>query len=83
MWNLKNKPNDWMEQNRNRLTDGENKLVVIRGEREGRWSKIGVGDEEIWATMYKIDKIQGYIVQHMEYSQYFIITLNGVQSIKI
>ena len=29
-------------------------------------------------TMYKINKLQGYIVQHREYSQYFIITLNGV-----
>lgn len=28
---------------------------------------------------YKIYKIQGYIVYHKEYSQYFI-TLNGVQS---
>ena len=28
--------------------------------------------------MYKINKLQGYIVQHREYSQYFIITLNGV-----
>ena len=31
--------------------------------------------------MYKINKLQGYIVQHREYSQYFI-TLNGIQSVK-
>ena len=25
--------------------------------------------------MYKINKLQGYIVQHREYSQYFIVTI--------
>ena len=29
-------------------------------------------------TMNKINKLQGYIVQHREYRQYFVITLNGV-----
>ena len=29
-------------------------------------------DKEVQTTMYKINKLQGYIVQHME--QYFIIT---------
>ena len=33
--------------------------------------------------MYKINKLQGYIVQHREYSKYFIITINGVQPLKI
>ena len=33
--------------------------------------------------MYKINKIQGCNVQHREYSQCFIITLNGVSSIKM
>ena len=32
--------------------------------------KIGVGDEEVQTTMYKINKIQGYIIQHRKYSQY-------------
>ena len=32
---------------------------------------------------YAQNKLQGYIVQHGEYSQYFIITLNGVLAIKI
>ena len=32
MWNLKNKTNDQTYQNRNRLIDTENKLVVARGE---------------------------------------------------
>ena len=34
-------------------------------------------------TRYKINKLQGYIVQHREYSQYFIITINGVQPLKV
>ena len=33
--------------------------------------------------MYKINKQQGYTVSTRKYSNYFIITLNGVQSIKI
>lgn len=28
-------------------------------------------------AMYKVNKLQEYIVQHREYSQYFIATLNG------
>ena len=28
--------------------------------------------------MYKINKLQGYTVQNREYSQYFIITINGI-----
>ena len=31
----------------------------------------------------KIYKLQGHTVQHREYSQYFIITINGVQPLKI
>ena len=30
----------------------------------------------IQTTMYKINKLQGYTVQHREYSQYFIVTIN-------
>ena len=32
--------------------------------------------------MYKVNEQQGYTVQQKEYSQHFIITLDGVQSIK-
>ena len=32
MWNLKYKTKDWTKQNRNRLTDTENKLLVTKGE---------------------------------------------------
>ena len=52
--------------------------MVTSGERIGGWGKIGEGDEEVQTTMYQINKLQGYIVQHREYSQYFIITLKGV-----
>ena len=42
-------------QNRNRLTDIENKLVVTKGEREGRRDKLGVWDKHIHTTTYKIN----------------------------
>ena len=31
-------------QNRNRLTDTENKVLITSGEREGGWGNIGVGN---------------------------------------
>ena len=37
-----------------------------------------VEHEEVQTTMYKMNNLQGYSVQHREYSQYFMITLNGV-----
>ena len=40
--------------------------------------KRGVGDSEIQTTTYKINKPQGYIVQHKECRQQFIITINRV-----
>ena len=33
--------------------------------------------------MYKMNNLQGYIVQYREYSQYVIITMNGIESLKI
>ena len=39
MWNLKNKTDEQIQQNRNRLTDTENKLEVTRGE----WVGLGRG----------------------------------------
>ena len=47
------------------------------GEVRGK-GKPGVGNKEVQTTMYEINKLQGYIVQHREYSQYFMITVNGV-----
>ena len=46
--------------------------------KEGRRGKIDVCDQEVQITMYKINRLQGYILQHKEHSQYFIITLNRV-----
>ena len=65
------------------VTDLQNKLVVTGGEREGWKGKIRVGDYEAQTIMYKINKLQRYVIQHREYSQYFIIMLNVVKSIKI
>ena len=42
-------------QNRNRLMDIENQLV-IKGEREGEKDKLMVSDWEKQTTIYKIDK---------------------------
>ena len=44
LWNLKNKRNKQIQQNRNRFMDIDNKLVVTSREREGGRGKIGVGD---------------------------------------
>ena len=40
-------------------------------------------NEEIESTGCYINKIQGCNVQYRDYSQYFIITSNGVQSVNI
>ena len=39
-------------------TDTENKLMVTKGERWGR-EKLGVWDQHIYTTIYKIDNQQG------------------------
>ena len=44
MWNLKNETDEQTKQNRNRLIDTEEKLVVARGEGSGRMGEIGEGD---------------------------------------
>ena len=46
-------------QNRNKLTDIEGKFMVTKGERGERRDKLGVWDEQIQTTMYKIGKQQG------------------------
>ena len=48
-------------QNRDRLTDKENKRMVTKGERGGR-HKLGVWDWNIHTTIYKIDNQQGSTV---------------------
>ena len=51
MWNLKKWYKWTYLQNRNRLTDIENKLTVTKGR-----DKLGVCDEQIHTTIHKIDK---------------------------
>ena len=53
-------------QNRNRLTDIENKLVVISWKSAGERSRLWIWNQKIQINMYKTDKQQGYIVQHKE-----------------
>ena len=59
------------EQSRNRLTDVENNLVVTSREREREEGHIGVRDKEMQIAMYKINKEQGYIIQHREIQPLF------------
>ena len=44
----------------------------------GARQEMGVGDSEIQTAMYKINELQGYIVQHREYSQHIRITIKEV-----
>ena len=70
---------------RNRLIDIENTLMVTSGEREGG-REIGVEDLCLLKAQIircKINRLQGYIVQHREYSQYFMITINRAYLLKI
>ena len=69
---LKIKQNSECNFSKDRLTDIKNKPMVTSGKREGRRSKT---DREITSKNYycKINELQ-----HTEYSQYFIITINGI-----
>ena len=60
MWNLK-KWYKWAYlQDRNRLTDIENKLMVTKGDSGGRGEdKLGVWYSHIHTTIHKTDKQQG------------------------
>ena len=68
MWNLKDKTNECISQNRNRFIDKEKKLVVTSGKRGGERQGCGI---KIQTTMYKINKQEGYIVQHREIQPLF------------
>ena len=55
----------WNLQNRNRLTDIENKLTVTEGERRGQGrDRLAVWDWQIQITTYKIDQQQAPTVEH-------------------
>ena len=51
----------------------ETRKIFFLGGRD----KKGIGDE-VQVTMHKTNNLQGYIVHHKEYSQYFIKPLDGV-----
>ena len=36
---------------------------------------MGIGNEKVHTTIHKVNKLQGYTLQHREYSQYLIIDL--------
>ena len=44
------------------------------------YNKVEAEDYKVQTTlnMYEVNKLQEYILQHKEYRQYFIITLNVV-----
>ena len=64
-------------QNRNRLTDLENKLTVTKGERERGKGQIR-GMRLIRTTMYKIISSKDILYSTGNYSHYLVITYNGV-----
>ena len=66
-------------QNRNVLTDIENKLIVIKGERRGRVTS-GIWNWQTHNTLHGIEK-QGPIVQHRKL--YSAVTYKGKESEKI
>ena len=75
LWNLKNELVN-ITKNSPRFKDMENKLVGTReGKGEGKYRGRVL---RVQTILYKINELQGYIVKHREYSQYFIMTINGV-----
>ena len=48
--------------------------MVTSGEKGGGKGTVGEGI----IIIYKINKLQGYLVQYKEHSQYFIITINRI-----
>ena len=57
--------------------------VFLPGESHGQKSLVGYSpwhrkEWDMTISEHKINKLQGDTVQHKEYSQYFIITINGI-----
>ena len=53
-----------MNLNRDRLTDVENKLMVIKGEKRWERHKLGVWDSQIQTATHKIDKQKGLTIEY-------------------
>ena len=69
-------------QNRNRLTDAENKLVT-KGEREGGGANQGYGIKRDNLLCIKQISNKNMLYSTGNYSHYLVINFNGVQSVKI
>ena len=54
MQNLKNKTNEQTYQNRNKLIDAENKLLVFRMGGSGRMGEKGEWDKEVKTANYRV-----------------------------
>ena len=77
-WNLKNKIKEYNKAETDSQIQRINQWLPAGREKRGGARKIGVADQEVQTSVYKIKKIKGYIVQHREYHKYFVITLNGI-----
>ena len=76
MWNLKNKlVNITKKKHTHRYREQTSDYQSGEGQGEGQDR---VGEQEVQTTVYEINKLQGYIIQHREYNQYLIITVNGI-----
>ena len=40
------------------------------------------GEEDVQSVIFVTNKLQGCVVRHRKYSQYFIVTINGVSVLK-
>ena len=61
--------------------DANNKKETdLQIQRTNQWLPVGreKGRGPRYTFLYKINKQQGYIVQHWKIQPYFVITLNGV-----
>ena len=61
MWNLKNKTNEWIQQNRNRLTDIENKVSGYQWGNGRESSNIKAGDYAVQTAMIKVSKLKNIL----------------------
>ena len=65
MWNLKNYTNESIYKTE---TDSQTQRTNMVTTGKGKWGrdKLGVGDKHIQTAMHKIDKKQGFTIQHRE-----------------
>ena len=77
MWNLKNKANEWIQQNRNQLTERTNWWLPVGRQKGGRAKR--VQGQKVHTSMYKTNSPQGHIYSRGK-QPLFIAALSGVQS---